>query len=44
MGVYASSNKVINRYEIREERNEHLPNFHTTIDNYDARPLLRYMG
>ena len=35
MGVYAcASDKVINRYEIREERNEHLPNFHTTIDNY----------
>ena len=32
MGVYAcASDKVINRYEIREERNEHLPNFHTTL-------------
>jgi hypothetical protein len=35
MGVYAcASDKVINRYEIREERNEHLPNFQTTVDNY----------
>ena len=35
MGVYAcASDDVINRYEIREERNEHLPNFHTKIDNY----------
>jgi membrane-associated phospholipid phosphatase len=35
MGVYAcASDRVINRYEIREERNEHLPNFHTTVDNY----------
>ena len=25
---------MINRYEIREERNEHLPNFQTTVDNY----------
>src|SRR6187455_2362063 len=35
MGVYAcASDRVIDRYEIREERNEHLPNFHTTADNY----------
>ena len=35
MGVYAcASDDVINRYEVREERNEHLPNFHTTVDNY----------
>lgn len=35
MGIYACANDdVINRYEIREERNEHLPNFHTTVDNY----------
>lgn len=35
MGVYSCiSDDVINRYEIREERNEHLPNFHSTIDNY----------
>ena len=35
MGVYAcASDRVINRYEIREERNEHLPNFQTTVDNY----------
>jgi len=35
MGVYScASDRVINRYEIREERNEHLPNFHTTADNY----------
>jgi hypothetical protein len=35
LGVYAcASDDVINRYEIREERNEHLPDFHTTVDNY----------
>jgi PAP2 superfamily len=35
MGVYAcASDDIINRYEIQEERNEHLPNFHTTADNY----------
>jgi membrane-associated phospholipid phosphatase len=25
---------VIDRYKIREERNEHVPNFHSTLDNY----------
>jgi hypothetical protein len=35
LGVYAClSDDVINRYEVREERNEHLPNFHTSVDNY----------
>ncbi|HKZ37744.1 MAG TPA: phosphatase PAP2 family protein [Chryseolinea sp.] len=35
MGVYSClSDGVISRYEVREERNEHLPNFHTSVDNY----------
>jgi len=35
LGVYsAKCNKIINRYEVREERNEHMPNFHTKVDNY----------
>lgn len=35
MGVYSClSNDVIDRYEIREERNEHLPAFKTKVDNY----------
>lgn len=35
LGVYSTvSEGVISRHEIREERNEHLPNFHTTADNY----------
>jgi hypothetical protein len=35
MGVYSClSDDVIDRYEVREERNEHLPNFHTSVDNY----------
>lgn len=35
LGVYSClSDDVINRYEVREERNEHLPNFQTKVDNY----------
>jgi hypothetical protein len=35
MGVYSCvSDDVINRYEIREERNEYLPMFKTKVDNY----------
>ena len=35
MGVYyCLSDDVISRYEVREQRNEHLPNFHTSVDNY----------
>ncbi|MBT1706074.1 phosphatase PAP2 family protein [Chryseosolibacter indicus] len=35
LGVYScASNDVVNRYEIREERNEHLPNFKYSADNY----------
>lgn len=35
MGVYSClSDDVIDRYEIREERNEHMPAFKTKIDNY----------
>lgn len=35
LGVLSCVNDdIINRYEIREERNEHMPNFHSTFDNY----------
>ncbi|WP_160143954.1 phosphatase PAP2 family protein [Chryseolinea soli] len=35
LGVYsAKSDDVINRYEIREERNNIMPNFHSKVDNY----------
>lgn len=35
LGIYATADHtVINRYEVREERNEHMPNFHSTVDNY----------
>ena len=35
LGVYSTIRPdVINRYEVRAERNEHLPNFHHTADNY----------
>lgn len=35
LGVYSCLNDdVINRYEVRDERNEHLPNFQTKVDNY----------
>jgi hypothetical protein len=35
LGVYSTVRRdVINRYQVREERNEHLPNFHCTADNY----------
>ncbi len=35
LGTYSClSDDVINRYEVREERNEHLPNFQTKVDNY----------
>lgn len=35
LGVYtALSNRVINRYEIKEERDEHFPHFHSKVDNY----------
>jgi hypothetical protein len=34
-GIYATlSDGVISRHEIREERNEYIPNFHTKVDNY----------
>lgn len=34
-GIYSTmSDGVISRHEIREERNEIAPNFHTTVDNY----------
>jgi hypothetical protein len=35
LGILSCVNDdVINRYQIREERNEHMPNFHSTVDNY----------
>jgi hypothetical protein len=35
MGIYSCiSDDVINKYEIREERNEYLPTFKTKVDNY----------
>ena len=35
LGIYATADhKVINRYEIREERNEYMPNFRSSVDNY----------
>src|SRR6218665_3814483 len=35
LGAYSCVNHdVINKYEIREERNEHIPNFQTSIDDY----------
>ncbi|RAW00974.1 phosphatase PAP2 family protein [Pseudochryseolinea flava] len=35
LGVLSCVNDdIINRYEIREERNEHMPNFRSTVDNY----------
>lgn len=35
LGVYTANNdKIINRYEIREERNEMMPNFRCSLDNY----------
>src|SRR5688572_10335679 len=35
LGAYSClSDDVINRYEVREERNEHLPHFQTKVDNY----------
>lgn len=35
IGVYSVlDSRVINRYEIKEERDEHFPNFHSKIDNY----------
>src|SRR5688500_12215806 len=33
MGVYSCLTNDV-RYHIREERNEHLPSFRTTVDNY----------
>jgi membrane-associated phospholipid phosphatase len=37
VGVYATlSSKVINKYEIKEERDEHFNRFHTHIDDYLA--------
>jgi hypothetical protein len=35
LGTYSClSNDVIDRFEVREERNEHMPNFQTKVDNY----------
>jgi hypothetical protein len=35
LGTYSClSDDVINRYEVRDARNEHLPDFHTKVDNY----------
>lgn len=35
LGAYSCLNDdVINRYEVREERNKHLPDFKTSVDNY----------
>lgn len=35
LGVYSCvNNDVVDRYKIREERNEHLPNFNYSADNY----------
>jgi hypothetical protein len=35
LGILSCANDdIINRYEIREERNEHMPNFHSSLDNY----------
>jgi hypothetical protein len=35
LGVYSTLRPdIINRYQVREERNEHMPNFHCTVDNY----------
>jgi hypothetical protein len=35
LGTYSCLNDdVINRYEVREERNEHIPHFQTKVDNY----------
>ncbi len=35
LGVYSVlDSRVINRYEIKEVRDEHFPNFHSKIDNY----------
>ena len=35
LGTYSClSDDVINRYAVREERNEHIPDFQTKVDNY----------
>lgn len=35
LGILSCANDdVIDRYKIREERNEHAPDFHSTVDNY----------
>jgi hypothetical protein len=35
LGTFTCINhNIINKYHIRDERNEHVPNFHTSIDNY----------
>ncbi len=35
LGTYSClSDDVINRYAVREERNEHMPDFQTKVDNY----------
>jgi len=35
LGVYATlDDEIINRYKVREERNEHMPNFKCPLDNY----------
>jgi membrane-associated phospholipid phosphatase len=32
--IATTDNEVLDRYEVREERNEHIPNFHTHVDDY----------
>ncbi|HEY9008786.1 phosphatase PAP2 family protein [Ohtaekwangia sp.] len=46
LGIYATAeHNVINRYEIREERNEHMPHFHCPLDNYMMHvPVLAVYG
>lgn len=33
LGIYSNLDEKV-RYEIREQRNEHMPHFHSTVDNY----------